>query len=93
MTRSSRLRTHWRASTTLLARSPNSSRLRTYWTAPDAVESAGMVVEGDPGGVGIDGMIIGAVPTPRPHSASTARPAWRDGVSHVVTRPAREIVT
>ena len=28
-------------------------------------------------------------PPPRPRSAPTARPAWWDGVSHVVTRPAR----
>ena len=44
---------------------------------------AGPVVGGGPGGAG-------AVPAPpRPRSAPTARPAWWDGVSHVVTRPAR----
>ena len=35
----------------------------------------------------------GAVPAPRPRSAPIARLAWWDGVSHVVTRPVREIVT
>ena len=35
-----------------------------------------------------DGSGGGAVPAP-PRSAPTARPAWWDGVSHVVTRPAR----
>ena len=35
----------------------------------------------------------GAVPAPRPRFASIAHLAWWDGVSHVVTPPAREIVT
>ena len=35
----------------------------------------------------------GAVPAPRPRFASIGHPAWWDGVSHVVTPPAREHVT
>ena len=32
-------------------------------------------------------------PSASPRFASTAHPAWWDGVSHVVTRPTREHVT
>ena len=35
----------------------------------------------------------GAVPAPRPRFVSVVRLAWWDGVSHVVTPPAREHVT
>ena len=54
--------------------------------APGGVGRGGIggpVVGGGPGGAG------GRFRRPRSRSAPTARPAWWDGVSHVVTRPAR----
>ena len=55
---------------------------------------------GESGAAGSAGRVPGAaraaageVPAPRPRFASIAHLAWWDGVSHVVTRPAREHVT
>ena len=54
--------------------------------APGAVGSAGVIVGEGPGGVG------GGSGVPPPlHSRQSS--AWWDGVSHIVTRPAREHVT
>ena len=38
-------------------------------------------------------VVAKASPSASPRFASTAHPAWWDGVSHAVTRPAREHVT
>ena len=38
-------------------------------------------------------VVAEASPSASPRFASTAHLAWWDGVSHVVTRPVREIVT
>ena len=55
-----------------------SSRFRGCWVVLGAVGLAGRSSRRQ-------GQLAGAVPPSRP----VDRPAWRDGVSHVVTRPAR----
>ena len=45
------------------------------------------------GGSFSSGGLLRRRPSVSPRFASTAHPAWWDGVSHVVTRPVREHVT